>query len=392
MRLSILLLVTPILTLTAELSIAPDPVSDCVAGLGRATLRWSGGSAGVELRVGDPAGPSVTGPTDAAGEAITGYWITGGMRFVLVSARGEVEAALTANLRCAGAPSTLDPILRAGSFWPLQVGNTWIYRQNTRQVTSAYVTRTVTSTQELGGRTYSVLTGGDAATMHLREDLDGRIWRFTGTAASPREEILLDPASAIRAPFTSSLGSFPEAVSRVVTGGLVSETQFYVRGIGLARTQARLMTGSSGGLTDSLELVEVRLDGVRLDLPVPALSLGIERTVLDVTGQDVTNCVIPPYCVACISDPPGTYKPCAQARVESRASTPYVLDLELLDAAGQIVFRASASGVGTLVRYVQLPLYTRPNEPVPPGAYSLVARLRNGPGVWATSSLAVRID
>ena len=97
--------------------------------------------------------------------------------------------------------------------------------------------------------------------------------------------------------------------------------------------------------------------------------------------------------MACIFDTPGTYTPCAPARVESRASTPYVLDLELLDVAGQVVFRApAASGVGALVRYVQLPLYTRPNEPVRPGTYSLVARLRNGSEVRADSSLAVRID
>ncbi len=376
----------------AELSLSPDPVVDCVAGVGRATLRWSGASAGVEVRVGDPSGPSMTGPTGGSGEATTGYWVNEGLRFLLVNPQGSVEASVTARLRCGGAPSTLDPVFRTGSYWPLLVGNTWIYRQNTRQVTSAYSTRTITRTEELGCRTYFVLTG-DVARTRLREDPEGRIWRFTGTAASPREEILLDPAKAIRAPFIHALGTFPEAASQNVSTGLELDSQVYARGIGLVRSQARLMTGSSGGFTDSLELVEVRLDGVRLALPAPQLSLSVESTALDVTNKRVTNCVIPIYCIACISDPAGTYKPCAQARVDVRASAPYALDLELVNSAGQAVYRAPAvNGVGELLRYIQLPLYARRNEPFAPGTYTLVTRLRTGTEVRATSSLTVRID
>lgn len=388
-----LLVLAPWLAFGAELSISPDPVTDCVAGAGRATLRWSGASAGVDVRVGDAAGPSMTGPTGGSGEATTGHWVNEGLRFLLVNPQGAVEASVTARLRCGGAPSVLDPVFRTGSWLPLQVGNTWIYRQNTRQVTSAYSTRTIARTEELGGRTYFVLTADNLTPTRLREDPEGRIWRFTGTASSPREEILLDPAKAVRAPVIHALGNFPEAASQNVSTGLELDSQVYARGIGLVRSQARLMTGSSGGFTDNLELVEVRLDGVRLALPSPQLSLSVESTVLDVTGKRVTNCVIPSYCIACVSDLPGTYKPCAQARVDVRASAPYALDLELLDSAGQAVYRApTVNGAGELLRYIQLPLYARPNEPFAPGAYTLVARLRSGTEVRATSSLIVRID
>ncbi len=386
------LMLAPMLSFGAELSLLSDPVTDCVVGAGRATLRWSGGSDGVEIRVGEATGPSMTGPTGGSGDATTGYWVNEGMRFFLVNPRGVVEASVTAKLRCGGAQSVLDPVFRTGSFWPLQVGNTWIYRQNTRQVTSTYATRTISRTEELGGRTYFVLTG-DVVNMRLREDAEGRIWRFTGTSASPREEILLDPAKAVRAPLTTALGAFPDAASQSVTSGLLSDSQVYARGIGLVRSQERLVTGSSGGSTDILELVEVRLDGIRLVLPSPQLSLSVESSVLDVTGKRVTNCVIPTYCIACISDPPGTYKPCAQARVESRASAPYSLDLELVDSGGQAVYRAPVvSGVGDVLRYIQLPLYGRPNEPFAPGTYTLVTRLRNGNDVRATSSFVIRID
>ena len=47
----------------------------------------------------------------------------------------------------------------------------------------------------------------------------------------------------------------------------------------------------------------------------------ITRVNLDVTGKNVTNCAIPCYFAACglagPVDPPGTYKPCARARVAS---------------------------------------------------------------------------
>jgi hypothetical protein len=127
------------------------------------------------------------------------------------------------------------------------------------------------------------------------------------------------------------------------------------------------------------------------------LSVGIEKTRLDVGGKNVTNCAIPCYFLACYlsgADPPGTYKPCAQARVEAHSATPYIVELELVDALNRVVYQAPAAAAagGDLLRYVQLQLYSKPNLPLPPGFYTLTARAKDGAEIVAAASIQVRID
>ncbi len=280
--------------------------------------------------------------------------------------------------------SVVDPAPGPASYFPLQVGNQWVYRLDSRTVTADYVTRTITGTEQVGGLTYYAVSdqAGQVA-MRLRSDADGRILRLSGNA----EAILVDPKTASADSVTGPLGVFADALRVVTTmGGLIREETVYVRGIGLAKSSATMLSGSSGGFTSGLELVEARLDGgIRLVLPAAQVSLSIEKTVLDVTGRKVANCAVPSYCVACGligADPPGTYKPCVQARVEGRPGA----DLELHNAAGTTVFRAAAL-TGSL-RYVQVPLYSRPNEPLAPGLYTLVVKASGEAEAW----LVVRIE
>ncbi len=388
-------LATP-LAFCASLSVSPDPAFDCSSGLAKVMLTWSGASGPVEVRVNDAKGPTFTGLNGSSGTATTGFWVPDGMMFYLVNQAGAVEATAKARVRCGGSTAGSDVAFQSGSFFPLQVGNTWIYRVNSRSVTSSYVVRSIARTEELGGQTYFVLTSDGAVLQRLRGDSEGRIWRFTGTATSPKEELLLDPQASTRGPFASELGSFPDAASQIVTEGLGRDDTVYVRGVGLMRTESRLLSGSSGGFSSGLYLVEARLDGIRLGLAAPRLSVSIESPVLDVTGKKVTNCAIPYYCVACGligADGPGVYKPCAQARVEANATTPFTVELELADAAGQVVFRGpqTAGGPGDAVRYIQLQLYAQPNAPFPPGTYSLTTRLRAGAVVLATATAVIQI-
>ncbi len=318
------------------------------------------------------------------------------MGFFVVNQAGTVEASVTARVRCGGTTSGKDLTVQAGSFFPLQVGNTWIYRMNSRNVTSAYVTRSITGTEELGGQTYYVLTSDGAVIMHLRGDPDGRIWRFTGTNAAPKEDLLLDPSVVAHAPFNSPLGAFPDAALQTLGDPLGREDQIYVRGLGLAQTESRLLSGSSGGFSSGLYLAEARLDGIRVAIPTPKLSLSLENSELDVTGKKVTNCAVPYYCAACGfggADGPGVYKPCAQVRLEGNASSAYTLELELLNEAGEVVFRApeASGGPGDWLRYVQVQLYSQPNRPIPLGAYSVVTRLKNNGVTLATSTRALQI-
>ncbi len=361
----------------ATLAISPETVNQCASGLGRVTLSWSGASGPVDVRVGSSQGVSMTGVVGPEGSASSGNWVTDGLGFFLVNQQGVAEAQATARVRCGSVPPPM-------SYFPLEVGNQWVYRLDSRLQTSDYLTRTITGTGQVNGLTYYTVSDQTGqVVMRLRLDADGRILRLAGNG----EAVLVDPRTALAASLTGPLGVFADALRVVTTmGGLIREESFYVRGIGLARSSATMLTGSSGGFVLGLELVEARLDGgIRLVLPAAQVSLSIEKTVLDVTGRKVTNCAVPSYCVACGligADPPGTYKPCVQARVEGRPGA----DLELRNPAGTAVFRAAALA-GSL-RYVQVPLYSRPNEPLAPGLYTLVVKA-NGE---AEASMVVRIE
>lgn len=382
----------------ATIALSQDPVTDCTNGLGRATLRWSGATGPVEVRILDAAGPTMTGLTSPSGESTTGYWISDGMRFLLVNARGEVEARTEARLRCGGNASALEIAARNGSFLPLQVGNTWVYKNRGRALAYEYVTHTISRTETLGGLTYFVLTSGSSVLERLRADPEGRIWRFSGTPESPKEELLLDPAApqAVRAAHTGPLGTFDDTVRVRFTQGLGSESRVYARGVGMVWSEMVLNTGSSGGVLDNKELVEARLAGLQLGPWLPRLSLAVENTELDVSGRKVTNCRIIYGCIGfCPVDPPEAYRPCAQARVEAGTAGEFTVELELADSNGRVVFRQPVNGTGDLLRHVPLQLYSGnfpgPYVPLTAGEYALTARLKSGDSVLATQTMMVRI-
>jgi hypothetical protein len=185
----------------------------------------------------------------------------------------------------------------------------------------------------------------------------------------------------------------------------MTDSSVFVRGVGLASEQSNLNAGSSGGFFQSLTLVEARLDGVVLAQPAARLSLAIENPVLDVTNQKAPNCTVPCYFVACGllpgADPPGTYRPCAETRVETSYGVGHSVQLQLFDPAGTLVNSTTAdvSSAGGL-EYISLPLYTTPDTTPPsskltvlaPGLYRLAARLLVAGVEVGVDSLTVRIQ
>ena len=66
-----------------SLSATPNPITSG----GRATLRWEAkGVVRVQIRVGSPTGPAMTGLENPSGSAATGAWVTNGMTFYLQDA------------------------------------------------------------------------------------------------------------------------------------------------------------------------------------------------------------------------------------------------------------------------------------------------------------------
>jgi hypothetical protein len=342
---------------------------------------------------------SLTGPS---GSAVTGAWVTDGLTFYLVDQAGSVEASATAHVACGGTPRTIDQGLAGGSYFPLAVGNTWVYRYNARFITSVYVIWSITGTQVIGGETYYVLTDttfSPASTVALLRGGDnGVIYRY----AAGGDVIYLDPTNTPPAAYAGPLGSFRDAIypPAAISGGLLKTSLIYVRGLGLASSQSTMLTGSSGGFTDGLDLIDVRVDGIHLSVPAPKIALAIENTDLDLTNKIAPNCAVPCYFAACGiapgADPPGTYRPCAQARIDtSTATAGYTVLLELLNSGGTPVYQASRQVASSSdLDYIQLQLYTGNVPalvPFPPGDYTLLAKILNGTSAQATSSLTVHI-
>ena len=371
----------------ATLTLHPSLQVPCANGLGTFTVSWADATGPVEVRIGDPRGTSMTGVVAASGSASTGAWVSDQMRFFLVNTAGRVEASATASTRC-GLKTSLLP---SDSYLPLAVGNLWVYRYNDRSVTSLYVTRSIPRTEELGNKTYFVIESGPLPTQRLRADADGKIYRFTGTVQAPREEVFLDPASLVAAPFSGLLGEFPDAQSQRVVEVLGRQDSVFVRGIGMVQSVSTMTTGSSGGFVSGLSLVEARMGGLHISAPANRLSLSLESKLLDVSGRTAPSCNVPSHCIACV--PSVAYKPCMQARIEGFSNSDYTLELELTNQAGQTVYRSNPipGETGLLLRYVQVPLDSAPNVFLPPGTYSLTGKLRRANELWIIATATVQI-
>jgi hypothetical protein len=387
-----------ILASGATLTIDPAVISTCVSGLGAATLTWAGATGSVEIRVGAANGPAMTGfVAGPSGSAATGVWVTDGLTFYLVDQGGNVEAFVVAAVRCG---SGVDQGLAGGSYFPLAVGNTWVYKYNDRSITAAYVVQTITGQQVLGGQIYYALTQttpGPSTVALLRADSNGVIYQYSNGV----DQVYLDPKGASATIYSGALGVFNDAImpQAQLAGGLILTTSTYARGVGLVSSQSLMETGSSGGFTQGLDLVDVQVDGFRLSAGAPKIGLSIENTTLDLTNQLAPNCAVPCYFVACGlvpgTDPAGTYRPCAQTRIEtSGAAAGYAVLLELLDSSGKAVFQSSMQpGSASSLDYVRLPLYTggNPFTLLAPGNYALVGSMMSGGATVASASIAVQI-
>jgi hypothetical protein len=302
--------------------------------------------------------------------------------------------------------------LATGTYFPLDVGDRWVYREDTRFSTATYQTWRVDRTAASNGNTYAVMAIEGPGTFYweswFRTDDSGKIYLLTGMG----DVLFFDPA-ALR-PNAAELqltgpgspvsfagwGTFPDAVHYVNQIDILDyETGILARGIGLLTSTETVEAGSSGGPELIRTLVEAHLAG-GIDFPATesSLDLSIESTLLDVGNKKVTNCAVPCYFAACGlapgADPPNTYKPCARARVALKnwpAGQSRSVTLQLVAPGGTLAFASTLAMDSTAdsVTYLQVPLYSAPNQPFAPGSYQLQASTADGA---AQSSLTVKIQ
>jgi hypothetical protein len=241
---------------------------------------------------------------------------------------------------------------------------------------------------------------GTAASMLMRQGDGGRIY----VLQNGQSVLWLDPntpqdSSAQlqvtgRGPQQNALGNFADALNYTKSQTLSFETGTLVRGLGLTSRSSNILAGSSGGFSDSLDLIEAHIDGHLVFEPSSAaLQLSLEAAAFDVTNGLVTNCILPCYFAACglggpQPDPPGTYKPCFKAGAKlGAAGGPTSVDLDVLDTTGNVLVHATMALVpddrGRTEGYHQMPLYTAPNQPFAPGTYRLRATTRTSSAVLA---------
>ena len=114
----------------AIFTITPETIYTCSNGLGHATVAWSDASGPVQVRIGSAQGPPLTSFETTSGSSTTGDSVADRMTFYLVNQQGGVEGTVAASVRCGSTAETPEQGLRNGSYFPLQVGNTWVYRHN----------------------------------------------------------------------------------------------------------------------------------------------------------------------------------------------------------------------------------------------------------------------
>jgi len=285
------------------------------------------------------------------------------------------------------------PLMLFASLFPLEPGNQWTYRVDSRIATNRYTTIKVTEQRAAGGANYFVVAEAGRERL-LREDPDGRIFELT----SAGERLWLDPSPdpgagaeltivSRNAADNVPAGSFTGVVeARRQPSVLQLETIRFAPGVGITSQTTSLIAGSSGGFLQSRKLVYARIGGVRVySAPDFSFTLGVERSLVRLQPGEVTNCAVPCYFVACgfvsYTDPPGTFKPCLRTRLTIQnpgATIPADgFQLILRDSSGNTVYEnryplaAIPAGETTLAH--PLPLYAK--DPLPSGDYILTAIL-----------------
>jgi hypothetical protein len=405
------------------LSISPAVITQCTNGLGRATLSWNSPlNTQVQIRVLARDGTPMTGLEPPNGSAQTEDWVRDGMAFFLVTPDDVVIDQVTARVNCSGTPDTTTAAFTAlPIYFPMQAGNRWVFRTNSRIETSGYTTWIFTRTEQIAGQTWFILEtrfGGssDFAETAYRAADNGQVYRMPGYPSDTHEELWLDPnggplssavlkTQSVGVPVNTPFGELP-GLQYQSYGSLTLETGTFVEGLGLLTSSTDMITGSSGGFTFGLDLVEARI-GQAIYYTTPSLSVSVaaENSVLDVTNKKVTNCAVPCYFAACGlapgSDPPGTWKPCFQARV--RASLPPAMtlpldaELDLVNSSGVAVYQqalglSAVAPAGEATAYVQIPLFSAPNIPFPPGNYSVNVTVHQAGTAAGSASVPVTVQ
>lgn len=257
---------------------------------------------------------------------------------------------------CAIAKAEADPACRS-EWLPLEAGNYWVYRSDSRFVSGSYRTVRVLGPYELDGQVWCQLEDSGRS-YFLRSALDGLI--LTRGVNNSAETVYLDPRGLTSRAFTSPLGFSAQAIDIVTSSLFNRNTVTYASGIGKVTSVSTITTGSNGGFSEGDMLVEASVGGKTYR----SHARGQAEISLDL-NDTFANCAVPCYYAACgigsPVDPPNAIKPCLGARAAgSDIANNSLLQLTVADSSGTTVFdkRVPLYG-GSLAHYESLPFYSQ---------------------------------
>ena len=311
-------------------------------------------------------------------------------------------------------------------YFPLDVGDQWIYRATTG---TAFYTVSVNRAVTLQDQTYFGVTTGDGPEALLRNDGAGHVYRFEASTGS--ETLLYDFTQGVSSgiqlgvpytitrngPYTGPIGTFSSLLLLGRIDTLQESQQGFLPYIGRVYGLTRFTSGSASLVPAQVEnLVYARLGGITVVTSRDwSFSLSSDRPVYNLGFGNTEDCQTTNF--------PGqtataaAYRPCLLARVAFHLSgsdpvpllfpTGQIFELELRNASGEVVYRLSDHrvydpkpteidlGPGERNFTEVIPLYTEAASAavrwLPAGKYRLFARLADTPEGTAFAGIAFEI-
>lgn len=192
-------------------------------------------------------------------------------------------------------------------FFPLQVGNQWIYQTSTRFFNGPANVVGVTGMKAFGNTSYFVVEGLNPEPLYLRSDEAGIVYAYdanTGgeaqyaafnTPVGASYRTVVDPCNSTAnvksrsAKVTTPIGDFEGAFNVEYPAANCADAgigqDYFVPYIGLVKREGVTIAGPR-----AMELVYARIGGVTvLSAPELSFSLSIDRPVYDVNGIPTLN-------------------------------------------------------------------------------------------------------
>lgn len=192
-------------------------------------------------------------------------------------------------------------------YFPLQVGNQWIYQTSTRFFNGPANVVSIPGKKAFGNNSYFIVEGLNFETMYLRSDDAGVLYAYDANTGGEQQyaafatpvggsyRTAVDPCNSTAnvvsrsAKVTTPVGSFDNAMQVDYPAANCADagigTDYFVPYIGLVKREGITIAGPR-----AMELVYARVGGVTvLSIPELSFSMSIDRAVYDVNGIPVLN-------------------------------------------------------------------------------------------------------